>query len=116
MRVARTVLGGAALYGIFRLGELVADALGLPLPGSVLGMVLLWAALEAGLVRLEWIRDGATTLLGLLGLLFVPAGVGFVAFVDAGWVWAGAVAVAGAGAVATITLTGVVAQRGMAHE
>jgi len=76
-------------------------------------MVLLWGALEAGIVRLAWVREGATTLLGMLELLFVPAGVGFVAFVDAGWTWLAAVAVTGLGAVATIALTGVIAQRGM---
>ena len=76
-------------------------------------MLLLWGALEAGVVRLGWIRDGATTLLGILGLLFVPAGAGFVDFLDAGWTWLAAVAVTGLGAVATIVLTGVVVQRGM---
>lgn len=76
-------------------------------------MVLLWGALEARAVRLEWLGGGATGLLRLLGLLFVPAGAGWVAFVDAGWVWLGAVAVTGVGAVATIALTGVVVERGM---
>ncbi len=76
-------------------------------------MVLLWGALEAKAVRLTWVRDSATTLLGVLELLFVPAGVGFVSFVDAGWTWLGAVAVTLLGAVATIALTGVVVQRGM---
>lgn len=76
-------------------------------------MVLLWGALEAKAVRLTWVRDAATTLLGVLELLFVPAGVGFVAFVDAGWTWLGAVAATLLGAVATIALTGVIVQRGM---
>lgn len=101
------------LYAFLRLGTLLGDSLGLPLPGSVLGMVLLWGALEARVVRLAWLRDGAQTLLGVLGLLFVPAGVGFVAFLDAGWVWLAALAVTGLGAVVTIALTGVLVQRGM---
>ncbi len=113
MRALRVLAGVALLYGFLLLGSGLGDALGLPLPGSVLGMVLLWGALEARVVRLAWLGEGATTLLGVLGLLFVPAGVGFVAFVDAGWVWLGSVAVAGLGAVATIALTGVVVQRGM---
>ncbi len=113
MIVLRVLAGLAVLYGFLLLGSGLADVLGLAFPGSVLGMVLLWGALEAGIVRVAWVRDGATTLLGLLGLLFVPAGAGFVAFVDAGWVWLGAVAVTALGAVATIALTGVVVQRGM---
>ena len=113
MIVLRVIAGVGLLLGFLLLGSLVSDVLGLPLPGSVLGMVGLWGALEIGIVRLDWLRDGATALLGVLGLLFVPAGVGFVAFVDAGWPWLGVVAVTGVGAVATIALTGVVVQRGM---
>lgn len=113
MKAVRVFAGGLVLYGFFLLGGVLSDALGLPLPGSVLGMVLLWGALEAGVVKLAWIVEGATTLIGLFGLLFVPAGVGFVAFVDAGWVWVGAVAVTGAGAMITISLTGVLVQRGL---
>jgi len=111
--VLRVLAGVGVLLGFLLLGSLLADVLGLPLPGSVLGMVLLWGALEARIVRLAWLREGATTLLGVIGLLFVPAGAGFVAFVDAGWAWVGALAVTGLGAVATIALTGVVVQRGM---
>ena len=113
MRALRLLAGVAVLYAFLRLGGLLGDLLGLPLPGSVVGMLLLWAALEAGVVRLTWLEDGATTLLGLLGLLFVPAGAGFVAFVDAGWVWAGALAVTVVGGVLTVGLTGLVVQRGM---
>ncbi len=109
----RLLLGGLVLYGFFLLGGALGDLLGLPLPGSVLGMLLLWGALEARVVRLAWLQDGARTLLGLLGLLFVPAGAGFVAFVDAGWVWVGAVVVTGLGAIVTIGLAGVVVQRGL---
>ncbi len=113
MRAARLLSGGLLLYAFLLLGGGLADLTGVPVPGSVIGMVLLWGALEARVVRLAWLGDAATTLLGLLGLLFVPAGAGFVAFVDAGWVWVGAVVVCAVGAVVTITLTGLVVQRGM---
>ena len=57
-------------------GELIARALHLPVPGPVLGMVLLFAFL---LVRGKIPKDLATVTDGLLShmsLLFVPAGVG----------------------------------------
>lgn len=57
-------------------GEVVARAAGLPIPGPVLGMVLLFVGL---LVRGRVPADLATTagaLLENLALLFVPAGVG----------------------------------------
>ncbi len=107
------LLAAALLYGFLRIGEGAASLTGAPLPGSVLGMVLLWGALEAGIVRLAWLQDGAGVLLGWLGLLFVPAGVGFVAFLDAGWVWGAALAVSAFGGLVTVGLVGLVVERGV---
>jgi holin-like protein len=65
-------------------GELLARALELPVPGPVLGMVLLFAVLllrhgEDG-VAPDSLNTVAGTLLNHLGLLFVPAGVGVVLY------------------------------------
>ena len=68
-------------------GELAANVGGIPIPGPVLGMLLLLA----GLVwRERYARRGpdpelkavANGLLGNLSLLFVPAGVGVMAQLD----------------------------------
>ena len=62
------------------LGELLSRALHIPIPGPVLGMMLL--AAYYGLRRREPappMRAAADGLLRWLGLLFVPAGVGIVA-------------------------------------
>ncbi|GAC1346086.1 MAG: CidA/LrgA family protein [Acetobacteraceae bacterium] len=65
-------------------GELIARFLSLPIPGPVLGMVLLFLYL---LVRHGGEGDApepllrtAEVLLGNLGLLFIPAGVGVVIY------------------------------------
>ncbi len=59
-------------------GEAATRALGLPLPGPVLGMLFMLAAF-AILPRLsESLRPAATGILANLSLLFVPAGVGVV--------------------------------------
>lgn len=56
-------------------GEALVAATGLPVPGPVAGMALLFAGLVArGLP--EGLARVADTLLGNLSLLFVPAGVG----------------------------------------
>lgn len=61
------------------LGELLARLLGLPLPGPVIGLALLFASLIAlGRVP-EGLRSAADGLLRYLALLFVPAGVGIMA-------------------------------------
>jgi holin-like protein len=71
------MLEAATWLLIFQLaGEIIARLTGLPLPGPVLGMVLLVIAmsLRPALARkLGSLVDG---LLANLGLLFVPAGVG----------------------------------------
>ena len=56
-------------------GELLGRGLGLPLPGPVIGMVLLLPALRWPSVR-EPVAVCAQFLLSHLSLLFVPVGVG----------------------------------------
>ncbi len=67
--------GLAWLLAMQSLGELLARALALPLPGPVLGMLLLLGALRWPLVR-EPVSACADALLPHLSLLFVPVGVG----------------------------------------
>lgn len=59
-------------------GELLARGLHLPLPGPVLGLLLLWALLAWPAVRGP-VAAVAEPLLAHLSLLFVPVGVGVVA-------------------------------------
>ncbi|WP_309572139.1 CidA/LrgA family protein [Deinococcus sp.] len=84
---AHFVLGLGILLGFAVLGQALVTTLHLPLPGSVTGMALLWAALGARVFRLHWIADAADGLLGILGLLFVPATVGFLGYLSAGAAW-----------------------------
>lgn len=59
-------------------GEAAARGLGLALPGPVLGMVLLVAALVAVPGLGGRLRPLCSGILGHMSLLFVPAGVGVV--------------------------------------
>lgn len=59
-------------------GEAVARASGLPLPGPVLGMVMLLALLVLSPRFTALVRTVAQGILAHLSLLFVPAGVGVV--------------------------------------
>ena len=83
----RFVLGLGILVAFAAAGQALVTVTGLPLPGSVVGLALLWAALGLKLVRLHWIEDAADGLLGVLGLLFVPATVGFIGYLSAGAAW-----------------------------
>lgn len=71
-----TALRGLAwLLVLQSMGELLARGLSLPLPGPVIGMVLLLLALRWTVVR-DSVSGCATFLLSHLSLLFVPVGVG----------------------------------------
>jgi holin-like protein len=60
------------------IGEVISYALTLPVPGPVLGMILLfgWLAFDDRLLPI--IQGTTTELLKHLSLLFVPAGVGIM--------------------------------------
>lgn len=74
------MLKSLTLLLLFQLaGEVLVQALALPVPGPVVGMLLLYAALTArGPVPAALTRT-AHAVLSHLSLLFVPAGVGIMA-------------------------------------
>lgn len=60
-------------------GEVLSRGLGLPLPGPVVGLVLLLGAMRLRPGLADWLRPVGQGLLAHLSLFFVPAGVGIVA-------------------------------------
>ena len=71
------MLAGFTVLLVFQLvGEVLARALGLPIPGPVVGMVLLFGALRLRRAIPDCLAHSADALLTHLSLLFVPAGVG----------------------------------------
>jgi putative effector of murein hydrolase LrgA (UPF0299 family) len=64
------------LIGYQLAGEFVCRALGLPLPGSVLGMLLLFLTFSVRKTIPEHLKQIAPALLSQLSLLFIPASVG----------------------------------------
>lgn len=73
------MLRGLAVLLVFQLaGEVLSHLLDLPVPGPVVGMVLLLVALELRLPQGDGLPAAAGGLLANLSLLYVPAGVGIV--------------------------------------
>ena len=98
------------------LGEGIVFLLGLPVPGPVAGMILLFATLLAFPALHDRIEQAANELLRHLSLLFVPAGVGIVAAAGSGsghWLAIGASLVVST--LATLAVTGLVL-RGMGRK
>lgn len=72
-----TFLNGLTILLIYQLiGEMTSRLLHLPIPGPVVGMVLLFITLLLRNALLETLELAANALLSHLALLFVPAGVG----------------------------------------
>lgn len=54
----------------------------LPIPGTVLGLILLFLALSFGIVKIEMIEDICDILVAHMSFLFIPAGVGLMTSFD----------------------------------
>ena len=50
----------------------------LPIPGSVIGLVLLFLGLQVGIVKVEMIEELCDFLLSNMSFFFIPAGVGLM--------------------------------------
>lgn len=64
------------------IGEVISKGLGLPLPGPVIGMAILFLGLTVRGSVPEGLQQVAGGLLQHLSLLFVPAGVGVILHVS----------------------------------
>ncbi len=73
------VHGVVAILACQLVGEVVVQLLGLPVPGPVIGLVVLFVTLLLRGGPAAPVRTVAETLLRYLALLFVPAGVGLMA-------------------------------------
>ncbi len=75
------ITGLLILLGFQLAGEAIAQLTGWPIPGPVLGMILLFVTLSIRGGASEGLQRTSRGLLKHLSLLFVPAGSGVVAYV-----------------------------------
>lgn len=59
-------------------GEILHKLLPIPLPASIYGIILLYAALELKIVKVRHIREVSTTLIMAMPVMFVPPAVGLM--------------------------------------
>ncbi|MBM7616572.1 holin-like protein [Weissella uvarum] len=53
-----------------------------PAPAPLIGLILLFLALQFGIVKLESVDNMASTLMALTGFLFVPSGISIINSID----------------------------------
>ncbi len=78
MVVAATVVQLGGLVALSQLGRWVVAVLHLPLPGNVLGMLVLYTLLALGVVRAEWLEPAAGLFNRHLAFFFIPLVVGLL--------------------------------------
>ena len=59
-------------------GEGIQQLLHLSIPGNVIGMILIFLALQLKLLKLDWVKPASDSLTRYLALFFVPPGVGLI--------------------------------------
>ncbi|GGH16326.1 CidA/LrgA family protein [Paenibacillus segetis] len=82
MRILRIIAQVLFLYLFSLLGEYLQQLLHLPIPGSIVGLLLLFVLLLCKIVPVKWIEDGSTAVLAYLPLFFIPATAGIVNHMD----------------------------------
>ena len=76
------ILQLSVIFACLALGELVVWLTGIPVPSSIIGMLLLTTALQCRIIHLRHVEGVADFLVKNLGFFFVPAGVGLMEYFD----------------------------------
>lgn len=64
------------------LGHLVVWAVGINFPGSIIGMLLMAAGLQMGIIKIDSVKKTSDALISNMALFFVPNGVALMLYFD----------------------------------
>jgi len=78
MKIIRVIAQVGLLYLFYLAGDYVQELLHLPVPGSIVGLLLLFILLLCKVVPVSWIDYGSSAVLANLPLFFIPATAGIV--------------------------------------
>lgn len=70
------------LYACLYAGIGLASLLPVAIPGSIIGMLILFVLLSLQIVPAKWVKPGCHALIRYMVLLFVPIGVGVMQYTD----------------------------------
>ena len=70
------------ILGAYLLGVAIQFIFNLPIPGTVLGLIILFLGLYSGIIKVEMIEDMCEILISHMSFLFIPAGVGLITSFD----------------------------------
>ena len=70
------------IFAFLMAGEMLKYGIGIPIPGNILGMVLIFIFLQLEWIKLEQVKPASDKLLQFLPLFFIPYGVGLMVSFD----------------------------------
>lgn len=74
----KIILHITVLYIFYFIGIWIQQLFHLIIPGSVIGMILLFILLVTNVIKASWIDAGANLIIDHLALLFIPITVGLI--------------------------------------
>lgn len=80
MQAIRVIAQIAILFVFSFIGDFIVTIFNLKLPGSIIGLLLLWICLYFKWIDSRFVRDGANLLIAYLTLLFIPSTVGIIQY------------------------------------
>jgi holin-like protein len=76
--VVRYIVSFGVIFICLWLGNQIQFWLHLSIPGSVIGMLVLFALLASGILPVSWIQPGANLFIRYMVFLFIPISVGLM--------------------------------------
>lgn len=70
------------IYACLYTGIFLASLLPITIPGSIIGMLILFVLLALQILPAKWVNPGCYVLIRYMALLFVPIGVGIMQYFD----------------------------------
>ncbi|EHR78972.1 effector of murein hydrolase [Thermococcus litoralis DSM 5473] len=72
--------GLTIIFGFLFIGELLSEVFNLPIPGNVIGMILLTFAFLFNVIKLEDVEKEAEFFIRNMSVMFIPPGVGVISY------------------------------------
>lgn len=82
MQLFKIIIHIILLYGLYICGTWIQQSLNLFIPGSIIGMILLFSLLMTKAIKPNWIKDGSQLLIKNMPLLFIPVTVGIINYLE----------------------------------
>jgi len=70
------------IYACLYVGIFVASLLPIAIPGSIIGMLIMFTLLALQILPAKWVKPSSHLLIRYMALLFVPIGVGVMQYYD----------------------------------